>query len=240
MIYVTSDLHGCDPAVLKGLLKQANFSDRDFLYVLGDVADRGESGAELYLWLTQMPNAELILGNHEGLLLACGFLFAEVSDDSLAALTMENMALMENWLQNGGGPTIKGFRKLLKQDPELVEGILDYLGDCPLYKCVQVRGKKYLLVHAGLENFRRGRPLEDYTPEELLMARPGPDTVYDLGPEWTVVFGHTPTELLNPKSRDRALRGRGWICIDTGAARGGSPMLLRLEDGKEFYYEEQQ
>jgi serine/threonine protein phosphatase 1 len=70
MIYVTSDLHGISPASFRQMLRSADFGEEDFLYVLGDVIDRGEYGAELLLELTQMPNAQLLLGNHEALLLA--------------------------------------------------------------------------------------------------------------------------------------------------------------------------
>ena len=69
MIYVTSDLHGYPLELFKKLLDKSGFTDDDFLYVLGDVADRGEAGVELLLWIMAQPNVELILGNHE----ACFF-----------------------------------------------------------------------------------------------------------------------------------------------------------------------
>lgn len=233
MIYVTADLHGCDPRLFRSLLDRAGFDHDDFLFILGDVIDRGDHGAELLLWLTQQPNMQLILGNHEALLLACDFLFREVTEDSLASLTTEHLLLMENWMSNGGSPTLAGFRRLLREDPELVEGILDYLRDAPLYDELRVNGRHYILTHAGLGNFRPDKALDDYTPEELLMTRPAPDDTYFENA--TVVFGHTPTEYFSAASRDRAFHTSTWICIDTGAARGGTPMLLRLEDGKEFY-----
>ncbi len=236
MIYVTSDLHGCSLDTLTALLDRARFSDEDFLFVLGDVIDRGPNGAQLLLWMTQQPNVALILGNHEAQLLACSFVFQEVSEKNLDALTGEKMQLLENWIQNGGGQTLRGFQRLLKEDPESVEGILDYLQDAPLYECLTVKGRRFVLVHAGLEGFRPDRPLADYEPEALLMARPERDTQY-WGPDITVIFGHTPTLLFGEEYRGKALRTPSWICIDTGVAYGNAPMLLRLEDGKEFYLE---
>jgi serine/threonine protein phosphatase 1 len=215
------------------LLRKAGFREEDYLFVLGDVIDRGENGAQLLLWLTEQPNVELILGNHEALLLACEFLFEEVTDESLAKLTTNQLHLLSNWFQNGGGPTLSGLRRILKESPELMEGILDYLRDAPLYETVDVRGKRYILVHAGLGNFRQERPLDDYSPEELFFCRPTLDTVYY--PDATVIFGHTPTEYFGQMYRGKALRTDTWICIDTGAAMGGMPMLLRLDDMEEFY-----
>lgn len=233
MIYVSSDLHGCHPEEFQRLLDSAGFSDSDYLFLLGDVIDRGEYGVELLLWLTQQRNMQLILGNHEALALACAFLFDEITKESIAAFSGEKLALVENWNLNGGQPTINGFRNLLRRDPALVEGILDYLRDAPLYEELQLDGRRFILVHAGLDNFRPDRPLSDYRPEELLMVRPTLDTRYFS--DATVIFGHTPTAYYGPQYRWRALHTDTWVCIDTGAASGNKPMLLRLDDMQEFY-----
>lgn len=233
MVYVTSDLHGYPPEAFMKLLDRAGFTGDDFLFVLGDVIDRGEYGAELLLWLTEQPNVQLILGNHEAMLASCSFLFEEVTEKSLAKLTVDQMRLLETWADNGALPTIAGLRKILRQDALLVEGILDYLQDAPLYECVEAGGNRFILVHSGLGNFHPNRPLDKYMPDELLWERPTPDTVYF--PDATVIFGHTPTEFFGEQYRGRAIKTESWICIDTGAAMGNSPMILRLDDGKEFY-----
>lgn len=233
MIYVTSDLHGCPLNAFQQLLDRAGFTEDDFLFVLGDVIDRGRHGAQLLLWLTEQPNVQLILGNHEALLLACDFLFQEVTEESLDSLTAEQINLLESLFLNGGGPTLAGLRKLLKTDPELVYGILDYLRDAPLYESIEVSGKDYVLVHAGLDHFHPDRPLSDYAPDELLWVRPSLSTKYY--EDATVIFGHTPTEYYGEEYRGKALHTSSWICIDTGAAGGNMPMLLRLDDLAEFY-----
>ena len=234
MIYVTADLHGIHPKEFQKLLVKANFSDDDFLFILGDVIDRGEYGAEFLLWLTQQPNMELILGNHEAHLLSCAFLFADVNEESLDALTVENMELVSNWMANGGGTTIKGFRRLLKQDPELVIGILEYLQECPLYEEVEANGKEYVLVHAGLgENFSPEKPLDEYAASELLFSRPIMDMVYY--PDKTVIFGHTPTFFYGEEYHGKPIRTDSWINIDVGTHAGNSPVLLCLDNQKEYY-----
>ena len=233
MIYVSSDLHGCPLTEFEGLLNCAGFSDADYLFILGDVIDRGEYGADLLLWLTQQPNIQLILGNHEAMALACSFLFDEVTEDSLANLNVEKLALVENWIFNGGEPTIAGFRRLLRRDPELLTGILEYLREAPLYEDLTIGKKRFILVHAGLGNFHPDRPLSDYSPEELLMERPAPDDRYF--PDAMVILGHTPTAYYGSRFRWRAMHTPTWCCIDTGAASGNKPMLLRLDDMAEFY-----
>ena len=235
MIYVTSDLHGCSPEDFQRLLNQAGFRDEDFLFVLGDVIDRGQYGAELLLWLTQQSNMQLILGNHEAFLLSSTFVFLPVEDEGVENLSLEEIQMAANWISNGAGPTLEGLQRLMKADPESVEGIVDYLRESPLYEEVEAAGQKFLLVHAGLANFRPDRSLEDYAPEELLWDRPGLDTSYY--PDRRVIFGHTPTLFYGEEYAGRPIHTKTWSCIDVGVAGGYAPMLLRLDDGKEFYLE---
>jgi len=233
MIYVSSDLHGCSPTQFRQLLDRAGFRDEDFLFILGDVIDRGPHGAELLLWLSQQSNMQLIMGNHEAFMLSCSFLFWEVTEKNLAQITPEHLMLAESWMRNGGGPTIQGFQNLLRKDSESAKGIMDYLRDAPLYESLRVNGRDFVLVHSGLDNFHPERPLSDYKPAELLLARPTLQTRYYS--DATVIFGHTPTQHLSPDHHRQALCTESWICIDTDAASGHIPMLLRLEDLKEFY-----
>lgn len=233
MIYVSSDWHGCSLAEIQQLLDRAGFCESDFLFICGDVIDRGPNGAELLLWLTGMPNVQLILGNHEALMLACAFIFEEVTDESIDRLTAEQLMLVESWIENGGSTTMSGLRRLFKEDPEAVMGILDYLQDCPLYDSVQVNNRDFILVHAGLGNFSSSRSLDEYEPEELLMVRPALDEHYF--PDATVIFGHTPTTFYGPEYAGHAVYTDSWICIDGGAAMGNAPLLLRLDDMKEFH-----
>jgi serine/threonine protein phosphatase 1 len=233
MIYVTSDLHGYPLSGFLELLGKAGFGERDFLFVLGDVIDRGEHGVELLRWISQQPNVQLILGNHEAMMLACEFVFDIVTDESLSRLDTKKLQLLSTWLQNGAQPTLTGLRTLSKDSPDILEGILDYLKDAPLYEEIEVGARRFVLVHAGIENFEGKKSLDDYSPDELIWARPTLQTrYYD---DATVVLGHTPTEYFGAEYQGKILHADGWICIDTGAACGGSPSLLRLDDMKEFY-----
>lgn len=234
MIYVTSDLHGYSLEKFKELLNCAGFNNSDYLFVLGDVIDRGPYGIDLLRWMTEQPNIELILGNHEAMLLACDFVFDAVTDSNLAKLDTEKFELLDLWMKNGAAPTLSGLRKLMKESPDVLEGILDYLRDAPLYDTVDIDGVEYIMVHSGLENFAPDKPLGSYSSEDLLWARPTLETTYyDDGR--ILVFGHTPTECIDPQFNGRAIFLNGWICIDTGAATGNKPMLLRLDDMATFY-----
>lgn len=233
MIYVTSDLHGCPMSTLNALFEKANFTEEDFLFVLGDVVDRGEHGIDLLLWLTQQPNAQLILGNHEAMLLSCLFLFDDVAEETVEALDADQLRKFRHWQRNGGDPTMSALSRLRKQDADLFEGIIDYLNDAPLYEELSVGGRDFILVHGGLDHFSEDRAMEDYEPHDLIWARPTLNDVYYH--DRHTVFGHTPAQFLTPDSPDRAVKTETWTCIDTGAACGRTPMLLRLDDLAEFY-----
>ena len=232
MIYVTSDLHGFPLAKFKGLLEKATFTDDDHCFILGDVIDRGKESIKLLKWIIQHENIELILGNHESMFLACSFLLNAISDEFLNTLPTKDVAAFQVWVLNGGGETLK---ELSACDSETVFELVDYLKLAPLYKSVSVNNQDFLLVHSGLGNFNYTKRMSEYTADELLWARPKlTQRYYDTQ---ITIFGHTPTHYYGSEYQGKAVKTTTWIDIDTGAACGGSPMLLRLDDMQEFYVE---
>ena len=230
MTYVISDLHGYPIEKLKKLLEKADFGKDDFLYILGDVIDRnGDGGVGILLWLLTQPNVELIMGNHEAMLLSCDFIFDEVTETNIEKLNEKQFGILQNYILNGGGVTLRNLKKLDKQTRL---DIVDYLRDCPLYEAVTVGGTDYILVHSGFDNFSPDRKISDYSPDELIWAEPEIDTEYYENVH--TVFGHTPTSLFGKKYKGKIVRTRTWTCIDCGAATGLEPVLLRLDDEKEF------
>lgn len=147
MIYVISDLHGYPIEKLKRLLQKAGFTGDDYLFILGDVVDRnGDGGVEILRWLLEQENVQLILGNHEAMLLACSFVVEEITDESIASITNQRLEVLNNYILNGGDVTLKALRKLPR---ETQQDIFDYLRDCPVYETVSAGGKDFLLLHAG-------------------------------------------------------------------------------------------
>lgn len=234
MIYVISDLHGYLLEKLKKLLEKAHFDENDFLYILGDVVDRnGDGGVEILTWLLSQPNVQLILGNHEAMLLACEFLFDEITEDSISSFDSEKMEILTNYQLNGGDVTLKALSKLNKASPEAVADILDYLHDAPLYEAVTAGGKDYFLVHSGIDDFEKGRKISEYPADAFIWAWPElEDEYFD---DITTVFGHTPTKYYGEEYSNKIIKTRTWIAIDMGAGDGVTePVLLRLDDMTEF------
>lgn len=233
MTYVISDLHGYPLEKLKKLLKKANFTDNDFLYILGDVIDRnGDGGVEMLCWLLEQPNVQLILGNHEAMLLSCAFVFDEITEDSISSMTEGKIELLNNYMLNGGEVTLKALCELKKNSPDTVLDILDYLRDAPLYEAVTVGENDFLLVHSGIDRFDKNKKLSQYTADDFLWAWPSLDDEYF--EDILTVFGHTPTMYFDKAYTGKILKTKTWIDIDVGAGFGQEPVLLRLDDLKEF------
>ena len=227
MTYVVSDLHGCLEQ-FKDLLKKIRFTDHDVLYVLGDIVDYGEESIDLLCDLSMRFNVIPIVGEHD--YRACRLL-GEV-DKMLRDGAMpdpEVFAEMTEWMAEGGKTTLDGFRAL---DEEMREGVLDYLSDLALYEEVTVKGKTYLLVHAGIADFDEDTPLDDYMPEDFISEPIDPERTYFDGV--TIIAGHVPTYTLDGAQKGKIYRTDSCIIMDCGAAFGEPLGCLCLENGKEY------
>ena len=218
-----------NPHVQQKLLKEIRFSDNDVMYVIGDIVDYGEEPMDLLCDLSMRYNVIPILGDHD---YRAYTLLSELDKmlSSGAMPTPDVMAELTAWIQDGGQKTIEGFKAL---DDDMKEGVLEYLADMSLYEEVEVKGKKYLLVHAGIADFDKDTPIEDYMPEDFISTPVDLRTALIDGV--TLVVGHVPTYEIDGAQKGKIYHGEGAIVIDCGAAFGEPLACLRLDDGKEFY-----
>lgn len=235
MIFATSDAHGYPLDSFLRMLEKAGFSDADHLYVIGDVIDRnGDGGIAMLRWMMRQENVTLIRGNHEDMLLKCGFLFTGDGDPAdTGSLTPDQRQHLARWNRNGSRITIETLLKLKEKDPEELTRLLDYISSAPVYVEAAAPAERFVLVHGGLKDFAPDKGLDEYSEFDLVWTRPAADDCY-----WNdrmAIIGHTPTFYYGKKGR--MFVTDTWADIDTGAADGGSPMLLRLDDMRAFYAE---
>ena len=138
MIYVMSDIHGCDSRY-RNILKQIKLKSDDHLYILGDVIDRGPNGLGILRDTMKKDNVTLLLGNHEHMMLE-------------ALLHPEDQSLMRLWYSNGGNVTHAHFKHC---SHTYRDEVVEYIKALPLNIEVTVNGTQYVLVH--------GAPASTYT-----------------------------------------------------------------------------
>ena len=232
MKYAMSDLHGRYDKYTE-MLKKINFSGEDELYLIGDLCDRGPQAAQIYLDAMSRNNVHCIMGNHEKMLLEAlpnsfGFLLKKYGHYPSLDFDI--------WSACGGGRTCAS---LIEAGIDYTLDIYNYILTFPFYRVVDVEERKYLLVHAGIDNYDRTKLLGDYLPEELVWYGCDHDATYYPMLFDKIIVGHTPTFLINPDKPVRIYRGKGNVIdIDCGAVfeeDGGRLACLCLDTMEGIY-----
>ena len=256
--YVFSDVHG-HIAPLDRMLARVSPGDDDRVICLGDMVDRGPDPVGVIGMVRSIPNATVLLGNHEDLMLA----FYDDPTDTMAVL---------NWGINGCQTTVEGMQNLSEDERE---DLLAWMRGLSRWTGVTVGERTYVCAHAGIRPFEIEGALEwsPETVEHLMGMQVVEDLVWIREEFWgfptglvdaegngpIVIAGHTPTFYLDGmvSQMDRSPRGADGLCrmvrvgaceatggvadkwaIDCGCAGGhgiGQLLMLRLDDGEEFY-----
>jgi len=241
MVYVLSDIHG-NKRRFDSIMKQINLQPDDKLYVLGDVVDRHPYGIQILRQIMAMPNAEMLLGNHESMMLDA---LDQPYNEKDWREEDEHQRFLYQWYRNGGDVTHNYLKRLKK---ELRKEIFAYLRQLPLNIDVQVNEKKYKLCHgAPIEMFGTDE-YQRYDDEKEFAIWYRLREFDEYPPDCIVIHGHTPTrhyQLDNPLS---IYYGENRIAIDCGCGYPdityrkrepkGRLACLRLDDMREFYSKE--
>ena len=234
MHYVLSDIHGNERR-FRSILEQIDLKPGDTLFVLGDVIDRHPGGLRILRRLMAMPNAKLLLGNHEYMMLRA--LGHPVDDNP------DNGTALQHWYRNGGDVTHRHWKFLRKTTRRQ---IIEYLHSLPVSGEIQIGSNTYRLVHGAPEELWAENTDPRYpTPTHFAVWRrleahdPMPADV-------TVIFGHTPTRHYRDNAPMEIWYGENRIGIDCGSgypehgenSHYGRLACLRLEDGRVFYSQE--
>ena len=195
-VYCISDLHGHYQIFLE-MLKKISFGDQDEMYVLGDCNDRGVFAYEIYDYIFKHDkNIHLIKGNHEVMM----------RDTMLVDDWKKPDARL--WSQNGGKRTMEQLKAHFKVNDEYTQEsecefkkyckkLIEYINGCPNYVELNVNGKDYVLIHAGI-NPEKGLYEQDETEciwmREWFYLSKGLDNK-------TIIFGHTPTVLIDGRTK---------------------------------------
>lgn len=233
MIYVMSDIHGCYNEY-KQLLEKIQFSEADEMYVLGDVVDRGPEPMKILFDMMYRPNVYPILGNHEYMAIKIlGKLNVEIKEDNVDDyLNGDDIEDFMYWMKDGGQTTVEEFQKLNSEDKEAV---LEYLQEFSIYEEVDVKDKKYILVHADIHGYEDKKMLEDYHLEDFLFYRAEYHKRYFKDESKILVTGHTPTFTIRTDQKPLVFNKNGHLAIDCGCVYGGNLAVYCLNNGRVEY-----
>ena len=155
---------------------------------------------------------------------------AEITDENTASFDNDFLVELAIYKHNGGIPTIN---RLIALPPDKQQRVLDFIDSLYAYEAIDIGVSTFVLVHAGLGNFRKDKKISEYSLYELLELRPDYERQYFDDDSVYIVSGHTPTKLISGKWE--IYHSHNNIVIDCGAAFGGRLACLRLEDMAEFY-----
>lgn len=244
-VYAVSDLHGQWNTFEKGL-KEIGFTEDDRLYLIGDAIDRGEDGIRILQYIKDHENMDLIIGNHELLMLTA------VHPDGKAECKGINSHL---WREiNGGDITYEKYEELTFPERK---SLLDWLNTRYVMKTIKVGETKFCLTHSyyyeGLEN-KKYNEMKYEEVWNVVWNSPYRDDWDTYRPDiymnydYMFITGHIPvirvllniTNDLEKSNFLKAFRNDNFYDIDGGCALGhrdginNGALFLRLDDLKVF------
>ena len=227
MIYAMSDLHGCYDKYIK-MLDKISFCDKDTLYILGDVVDRGDGGIKILQDMSERENVIPIRGNHDYL---AHRLLKMLSHPSIGCNTDECAETYRMWMYDGGAPTYNAFIKLT---PAEQKKILAYMNSFLIYDETKTGGNHFFLSHTVPEK-KRMRNFDMLMWQEFIIGEPEYEKQYFS--DKFIVTGHTPTGLIDKKRAGRIYQQNNHIAIDCGAVFGKPLGCICLDTFEEYYTE---
>ena len=209
------------------LLDKIRFSDKDKLYVLGDIIDKGPDSIRLAKLLFSMPNVYCIAGNHEYDFLKYYRALMRQTEDY-------------DWV-------LEKLRSYFTDGYLLDWKTVDQFDLLPFY----IETDKFIGVHAGIP-FQDGMllPPEDARPEQLVYDRFFKEPNVLPRGEKCILYGHTLVRYLTGRDeillyqRDGTGKGSQNIAdyckinLDTGVALSGVLRCFAVNNCQSFYISE--
>ncbi len=96
------------------------------------------------------------------------------------------------WFYNGSSSTLKSFNYNVGKE------YLDFIRDLLLYYELEIKGQKYLYVHAGV---KPGKSLNHQDKHDLLWIRDEFLLMKEQYYDYTIIHGHTPTQFINGEDK---------------------------------------
>ncbi len=202
-LFIIGDVHGCYHTLLK-LIKKLPKNAK--LVFVGDLCDKGNFSKEVIEFVIK-NNHLCVKGNHEYFL------------QKYLKKAIINKDLSNRWATNkswGGKESIKNY--LL--DDTYMEKHLDWISNLPLYLEID----RYFISHGfGLPYYKR----RDDKKSHALFINRIDDTTYIK--DWEDFKNYKIINIFGHCNFSEVLRGKNYICIDTGCCYGNKLTALNLK-----------
>ena len=228
MTYVVSNLFGRLERFNK-LLEKISFKDSDVMYVLGNIVDYGEESIELVSDLSMRYNVYSVLGEHDYKAYMLLSEFDRILKNG-GAPSAEFSSKMIEWSANGGMSTLEAFKDA---DDDTKEGFLEYLSELPVFEEADVKGKEYVLVSAGIDNFDAKKDLSEYALEDFIRQS------FDLDKNYyrskNIIVGYLGYEYTPDWQRGKINSKNGNFALACDMSENDEIVCLCLENSREYY-----
>jgi serine/threonine protein phosphatase 1 len=210
------------------MLDKIKLTDKDILYILGDIVDRGPEGMKIIIDLIQRKNVITLRGNHDHE--AMIFLkYLIMPNDGY--VVDEIAEVFQLWMLDGGNTTYHSFMELSDTDKRAVIG---YLRGLPIFKKIIVGTQYYFLSHTVPEKDKM-LDFNNCNMYDFLMGEPDyKEKYYD---DMIIVTGHTPTGFIDEASLGKLWKGNNHIAVDCGAVFDHPLGCICLDTQEEYYVE---
>jgi len=236
MHWIISDIHGCFTDFIK-LKEKIEYQDKKAeIIIAGDIMDRGPQVKELLTWCMENVNKPgspyiCLMGNHEELIIDW------YENEFLQWWSGKLRVFPETMFDFAGLVT-----KNQWDAPDLLEPMITFMREMPLYKVVDLEKKKFLIVHAWapkedkMNEIIVGRSITESEKSIFLWDR-RINEPYKSEDFW-LIHGHTPTTDGVNMKKAKIDRHDNVVNIDCGCNWrniGGRLSALCLETEKVIY-----
>lgn len=231
MTFVIGDIHGCFDKY-EEMLSKMNPTDKDAVFVLGDVIGIGDEGIRVLQDMMYRTNIFPVLGEQEYMAKKVFPAISEFSslNEAKKELTGENAENLTKWLGMKAEKTIEDFLSL---DEEGKESIIDYLSEFQPWEEIKAKGKSFVLCHNGIGNFDESRELEDYDEEDFVFGNTDYSSIYFS--DKYLVTGHTPTVGIDKALMGKVYAKKRHLALDCGAVYNCRLAGVCLDTLKVYY-----
>lgn len=232
MIYVMSGPNGNYEKYAKMLEKLNLNSESDSLFILGNVIGDGQESIKILKDMMYKPNVFPLLGTNEFFAKSIlpSLAKAKNIEDCASCVSENNKGMFASWIQHGALSMIEQFIAL---DEEGKESIIDYLSEFTPYEEVEAAGREFVLVHAGIKNFKADAELDSFDEADFVFEKADYSKVYY--PSKFLVTAAEPTKNIQGGKDGKVFSGKHHLNILCAQDAGEKTAAVCLDTLKVYY-----